>query len=74
MKMKYWISTTGDDLTQNYSSVSGGWEFVESGEGQDGVYFERYEAESAMALAFERLLDSDSAILMYGRIGDEDQE
>jgi hypothetical protein len=72
--MRYWISTTGDDLTQNYSRVAGAWEFVTKGYGQDGEYFERYETESDHPNALERLLDSDSTVLMYGRIDDEDRD
>ena len=72
--MKYWISTTGEELTQNYNHISGGWEFVTSGYGQDGARFERYETETDRPAAFESLLDSDASVLMYGAIGDEDRD
>lgn len=71
--MKYTISTTGADLQNNYSNVSNGWEFVRSGYGQDGVYFEQYEAESDKPAAFESLLDSDTSVLMYAE-QDEDRD
>ena len=64
--MRYWISTTGADLTNAYQNVSGGWEFVTSGYGQDGDYFERYEADTDKPAAFERLLDSDGTVVTYG--------
>lgn len=66
--MRYWISTNGAELSQNYSKISGGWEFISKGYGQDGEYFERYETETEMPGAFERMLDSDDSVLMYGEI------
>lgn len=56
----YLIKTTTGNLTQNYATVSGGWEFKGSADEN-----EMWVASTERPDAFERLLDQDTAVISY---------
>lgn len=56
----YLITTTDNDLENNYSAVSGPWDYLRCDDTNDV-----YEVEVSNTVVFEQLLDTDSSVVSY---------
>ena len=61
----YRITTTGNELRNNYSRVSSNWEFVAFTRGENGEQMEQWTCETSTPAALESLLNTDPEVGTY---------